>query len=88
MLGTFMCSSTKGDILQLIAREFIEQLKEKGIGTSVHFIPVPMQPYYKRLGYNIEDYPNALKAFNGAISLPLYPKMTPDQVDYVIENRH
>lgn len=64
--------------------EFIEQLKEKGIGTSVHFIPVPMHPYYKKLGYNIEDYPNALAAYNGALSLPLYPKMTDEQVDHVI----
>lgn len=65
--------------------EFIELLKEKGVGTSVHFIPVPMQPYYKRLGYDVNDYPNALAAYNGAISLPLYPKMTDDQVDRVIE---
>jgi dTDP-4-amino-4,6-dideoxygalactose transaminase len=62
--------------------EFIEKLKEMGVGTSVHFIPVPMQPYYKRLGYNVEDYPNALKAFNGAISLPLYPRMTVEEVQY------
>jgi dTDP-4-amino-4,6-dideoxygalactose transaminase len=62
--------------------EFIEELKEMGVGTSVHFIPVPMQPYYKRLGYNVEDYPNALKAFNGAISLPLYPRMTVEEVQY------
>jgi UDP-4-amino-4,6-dideoxy-N-acetyl-beta-L-altrosamine transaminase len=65
--------------------QFIEELKEKGVGTSVHFIPVPMQPYYKQLGYNVEDYPNALAAFNGAISLPLYPKMSDDQVNHVID---
>jgi dTDP-4-amino-4,6-dideoxygalactose transaminase len=65
--------------------EFIEKLKDKGIGTSVHFIPVPMQPYYKELGYKVEDYPNALQAYNGAISLPLYPKMTNEQVQRVIQ---
>ncbi|MGG3467851.1 DegT/DnrJ/EryC1/StrS family aminotransferase [Neobacillus pocheonensis] len=64
--------------------QFIEELKEKKVGTSVHFIPVPMQPYYKQLGYKVEDYPNALAAFNGAISLPLYPKMTDEQVNHVI----
>lgn len=64
--------------------EFIEKLKEQGIGTSVHFIPVPMHPYYRDLGYKIEDYPNALNAYNGAISLPLYPKMTVEEIDYVI----
>lgn len=62
--------------------EFIEKLKEMGVGTSVHFIPVPMHPYYKRLGYNVEDYPHTLKAFNGAISLPLYPRMTVEEVQY------
>ncbi|MBW8350287.1 DegT/DnrJ/EryC1/StrS family aminotransferase [Bacillus sp. IITD106] len=65
--------------------ELIEKLNEKGIGTSVHFIPVPMHPYYKRRGYKIEDYPNALAAFEGAVSLPLYPKMTESQVNYVIQ---
>ncbi|MEH7235740.1 DegT/DnrJ/EryC1/StrS family aminotransferase [Bacillus sp. JJ1562] len=65
--------------------EFIEKLKEKGIGTSVHFIPVPMHPYYKGLGYKIEDYPNALNAYNGAISLPLYPRMSEEEVSQVIE---
>jgi dTDP-4-amino-4,6-dideoxygalactose transaminase len=65
--------------------EFIELLREKGIGTSVHFIPVPMHPFYKKLGYSIEDYPNAFEAYNGAVSLPLYPKMTDEQVDRVIE---
>ncbi|MBS4206757.1 DegT/DnrJ/EryC1/StrS family aminotransferase [Bacillus sp. FJAT-50079] len=65
--------------------EFIEKLTEKGIGTSVHFIPVPMHPYYKRQGYNIEDYPNALAAYEGAISLPLYPKMDKGQVNRVIQ---
>ncbi|HJV17821.1 MAG TPA: DegT/DnrJ/EryC1/StrS family aminotransferase [Bacillales bacterium] len=65
--------------------EFIELLREKGVGTSVHFIPVPMHPYYKQLGYKIEEYPNALEAYNGAVSLPLYPKMTDEQVNRVIE---
>lgn len=65
--------------------DFIEKLKDSGVGTSVHFIPVPMHPYYKQLGYNIEEYPNALAAYNGAISLPLYPKMTDEHVDRVIE---
>lgn len=66
--------------------EFIEKLNEKGIGTSVHFIPVPMHPYYKKLGYKIEDYPQALAAYEGAISLPLYPKMSEEQIHRVIKS--
>lgn len=75
----------KQDYFTIDRAEFIEKLKEKGIGTSVHFIPVPMHPYYKQQGYRIEDYPNALEAYNGAISLPLYPKMTHEEVMRVVE---
>ncbi|MGC5324928.1 DegT/DnrJ/EryC1/StrS family aminotransferase [Brevibacillus sp. SYSU BS000544] len=72
--------------LRIDRSTMIELLKEKGIGTSVHFIPVPMHPYYRDRGYNITEYPMAQKAFESAISLPLYPGMTEDQVNYVIEN--
>lgn len=75
----------KPDHFTIDRAEFIEKLKEKGIGTSVHFIPVPMHPYYKEQGYRIEDYPNALEAYTGAISLPLYPKMSEEQVMRVVE---
>ncbi|AYA78043.1 UDP-4-amino-4,6-dideoxy-N-acetyl-beta-L-altrosamine transaminase [Bacillus sp. Y1] len=75
----------KEDNFTIDRAEFIEKLKEKGIGTSVHFIPVPMHPYYKQQGYRIEDYPNALEAYNGAISIPLYPKMSHEQVMRVVE---
>lgn len=64
---------------------FIEKLNKQGIGTSVHFIPIPMHPYYKNLGYKIEEYPNAFYAFSQAISLPLYPKMSSEDIDYVIQ---
>lgn len=75
----------KEDAFTIDRAQFIEELKDKGVGTSVHFIPVPMHPYYKERGYNIEEYPNALQAYQGAISIPLYPKMTDDQVNHVIE---
>lgn len=71
--------------LKITRDEFIEKLKEAGIGTSVHFIPIPFHPYYRKLGYNIDDYPHTKNAYEGAISLPLFPGMTQDQNDYVIE---
>nr|WP_295903187.1 DegT/DnrJ/EryC1/StrS family aminotransferase [uncultured Bdellovibrio sp.] len=61
-----------------VSREnFIAQMAEKGIGTSVHFIPLHMQPYWKDT-YNLksEDFPMATNAFSNAVSLPLYTKMT------------
>jgi dTDP-4-amino-4,6-dideoxygalactose transaminase len=74
----------KEELLRIDRAEMIELLKEAGIGTSVHFIPVPHHPYYRRLGYALEDYPETKRAYEAAISLPLYPGMTVQEVNYVI----
>lgn len=73
------------ETLKIGRDEFIEKLKEAGIGTSVHFIPIPIHPFYKKLGYKITDYPHTLKAYEGVISLPLFPGMTEKQTEYVIQ---
>jgi dTDP-4-amino-4,6-dideoxygalactose transaminase len=71
--------------LTLSRGEFIDALKKRGIGTSVHFIPLHMQPFYrKEYGYKAEDFPNARAAYEEIVSLPIYPKMTDDDVNYVI----
>ena len=65
---------------------FIELMAEAGIGTSVHFIPLHLHPYWRdKYGYEPEDYPVALNVFNRAVSLPIYPKMTDDDVERVIQ---
>jgi perosamine synthetase len=67
--------------------EMIERVKAMGIGTSVHFIPLHMHSYYRdRFGYQPGDFPNALALFNRSLSLPLYPALTDDEVDRVIES--
>jgi perosamine synthetase len=64
---------------------FIEELKQRGVGTSVHFIPLHTHPLYsQRFGYRAGQFPNAERHFEGAISLPLYPSMTTDDVDRVV----
>ena len=64
----------------------IDELKERGIGTSVHFIPLHLHPLYQNhLGYRTGQFPNAEERFAGAISLPIYPSMSVDDVDRVIE---
>lgn len=64
---------------------FIERLTEQGVGTSVHFIPVHLHPYYaKHLRHQRGDFPGAEAAFERAISLPLYPAMTDDDAAYVV----
>jgi dTDP-4-amino-4,6-dideoxygalactose transaminase len=52
---------------------------------QVHYIPIPAQPYYRRLGYRPEDYPGAEKFYQQAISLPLQTHMTEADVDRVAE---
>lgn len=69
-----------------ISRElFIAELGKAGIGTSVHFIPVPHHPYYRRLGYRPSDCPQASHAYAHAVSLPLYPGLSDAQADAVID---
>ena len=63
----------------------IDLLKQEGIGCSVHFIPLHLHPYYReRWDYRPADFPVASKVFDRIISLPLYPKMTEDDVRRVI----
>jgi len=74
------------EALKISRNEFIERLKEKGIGTSVHFIPLYRFSYYRRFGYKIEDFPNSEWVFERVVSLPIFPGMTDEEVNYVIEN--
>ena len=65
--------------------EVIEKLKATGIGCSVHFIPVHKHSYYKnKYEYKNEDYPIANKVFDKSLSLPIYPDMTYDEINFVI----
>jgi dTDP-4-amino-4,6-dideoxygalactose transaminase len=66
--------------------EVIRQLAERGIGTSVHFIPLHYHTAYRKLGrWQKGDFPVAERIFEGAISLPMYPELTDAQVDEVCE---
>lgn len=63
----------------------IERLQERGIGTSVHFIPLHMHSYYRdRFGYRPGDFPVADRAYDSVLSLPLYPSLRAEEVDRVI----
>ena len=50
----------------------MKNLFNKNIGTQVHYIPVPMQPYYMKLGYSISNYPRTKEYYDQALSLPIY----------------
>ncbi|MFN6961779.1 MAG: UDP-4-amino-4,6-dideoxy-N-acetyl-beta-L-altrosamine transaminase, partial [Rhodocyclaceae bacterium] len=65
-------------------REVFEFLRAAGIGVNLHYIPVHMQPYYRRLGFKIGDFPEAERYYAEAISLPMYAALTEPQQDQVI----
>ena len=63
----------------------ITELREAGVGTSVHFIPLHVMPYYRRLyGYAEQSFPVSWRRFARAVSLPIYSGLTDEQVDRVI----
>jgi dTDP-4-amino-4,6-dideoxygalactose transaminase len=65
---------------------FVQELRARNIGTSVHFIPVHQHPYYReRYGYRPGDFPVTDAAFERLVSLPIYPRMTDGDVDDVVE---
>ncbi|GHT92355.1 UDP-4-amino-4,6-dideoxy-N-acetyl-beta-L-altrosamine transaminase [Spirochaetia bacterium] len=68
-------------------KQVMEELKEKGIGTQVHYIPVNSQPYYrKKYGeYKPMDYPVSDAYYSKCLSIPLFPKMSEEDVEYVIK---
>jgi dTDP-4-amino-4,6-dideoxygalactose transaminase len=73
------------DSLTIDRAQFIEALKRRNIGASVHFIPVHLHPFYQeRFGYRPRDLPQAEEIYEQIVSLPLYPGMTETDVDDVI----
>ena len=67
---------TRGDLMRA--------LRGRGVGSQVHYIPVPAQPYYRRLGFRPEHYPEAYAYYREALSIPLYYDLTDDQQQHVI----
>jgi len=75
------------DRLKIERAEFIERLKKDGIGTSVHYIPIHFHPYYQSvLPYRPGAFPVCESKCNGLISLPIYPRMTWNEIDRVIDS--
>ena len=73
------------DRLRTNRRDFIKALNSRKIGTSVHFIPLHLHPFYKQTyGYQASDFPQASTAFDRIVSLPIYPMMTERDVSCVI----
>ncbi|MBQ7059502.1 MAG: DegT/DnrJ/EryC1/StrS family aminotransferase [Firmicutes bacterium] len=65
--------------------EIIVRMAEKGIACNVHYKPLPMLTAYKNLGFRMENYPNAYEHFRNEITLPLFSKLTDEQVDTILD---
>ena len=65
-------------------RQVFEELREKGIGVNLHYIPVHTQPHYKAMGFDWGDFPEAEKYYQEAISIPMFHGMTIEQQDEVV----
>jgi UDP-4-amino-4,6-dideoxy-N-acetyl-beta-L-altrosamine transaminase len=63
--------------------ELVAALQARGIGTQVHYIPVPQQPYYAARGHHVSEFPGARSYYARTLSLPMYPAMTDDDVERV-----
>lgn len=66
-------------------REIIIKMAERSIATNVHYKPLPMMTAYKAYGWDIKDFPNALRLYENEITLPLHTKLSNEDVDYIIE---
>ncbi|WP_270525511.1 DegT/DnrJ/EryC1/StrS family aminotransferase [Longibaculum muris] len=64
--------------------EFITKMAELGVGTNVHYKPLPLHTAYKNLGFNIEDYKNAYEQYINEVTLPLHICLTNEDVEYVV----
>lgn len=65
--------------------EVFTRLRAAGIGVNVHYIPVHLQPYYRALGFNPGDFPQAEQYYSEAISLPMFPGLDEDAQDQVVQ---
>ena len=63
----------------------VSKLRSSGIFAHVHYIPIHTQPYYKKLGFDWGDFPNAETYYHQAISLPLFPQLTTDDLAYIAD---
>jgi UDP-4-amino-4,6-dideoxy-N-acetyl-beta-L-altrosamine transaminase len=69
----------------LSRKEAFIRLRDAGIGVQVHYIPVHLQPYFRSLGFQPHQFPNAESYYSRALTLPLYAQLTEEQQDRVIE---
>lgn len=66
-------------------KELYDYLRENGVFSQIHYIPIHLMPYYKKFGWKEGDFVNAEKYYKQCLSLPMFPSLTNEEQDYVIE---
>lgn len=66
--------------------QLIQKMAEAGIACNVHYKPLPMMTAYKKLGFNIEDFPNAYNQYKNEVTLPLHTLLSDEEVEYIASN--
>lgn len=72
------------DVTEQQRDEIIQEIAKSEVAVNVHFVPMPMLTLFREKGYDIKDYPQAYRNYAHEISLPIYPQLTDEQVDFVI----
>ena len=82
-----MSNSTDLKIFQEVEdrKGLYDYLRTHHIFSQVHYIPVHLLPYYKKFGWKAGDFPHAEKYYNHCLSLPMYPSLTVEEQQFVIE---
>jgi len=70
--------------LNISRAQLMNSLKEREIGTQVHYIPIPLHPYYQKLGFGVENLPETMSYYHEALTIPLYPSLKQSQQRKVI----
>ncbi len=73
------------DFTEEMRDKMIEEISKSEVAVNVHFIPMPMLTFFKGLGYDINNYPQAYKNYSSEISLPIYPQLDDEKVQFVIK---
>ena len=66
-------------------KQVFEELRASGIGVNIHYIPVHMHSFYRSMGFKLGDFPESEKYYSEAISLPMYPNLSKEAQDKVVE---
>lgn len=70
-----------------IKHEFVfSELRRRGIGVNLHYIPVYRHPYFKKLNFDYSNFPNSEEYYSSAISIPMYPSLSKSELSYVVDN--